>query len=314
MAGIRYLLVLPLLCSSAWGWQQAKQPDVFGIAQKQAAAGQCGAAVETLNKALQGNAKAPIPAYLLLGYCYQELRRPDVAMDTLRRGLATWPASPQLERALGELLFQKQYDSTEAGKLLEHAARLLPKDPEAKHYYAQWAYLNARHRICATQEQQALALPGLSDLALLQMYTLLGMCEGGLENAAGARAAFERAVTINAKQTSYDTIAAMQYVQFLTRYNEDARAAEVVDEVIRRVPIFGPAHLQKAKYLDRAGEAAPAIAEARLGLASAGNDLNSERAAHTLLARLLARMGNSELAAKEQQWIADHPNPETPRP
>ena len=303
-----------MLCASAWAWQQTKQPDVFQLAQKQAATGQCGAAVETLSKALQASAKAPIPAYLLLSYCNQETRRPDVATDTLRRGLTAWPAAPQLERALGELLFQKQYDSTEAGKLLEHAARLLPKDPEAKHYYAQWAYLNARHRICATQEQQALALPGLSELALLQMYTLLGMCEGGLEDATGARAAFEHATAINEKQPNYDPIAAMQYVQFLTRYNEEARAAEVVDEIIRRLPSFGPAHLQKAKYLDRAGDAASAITEARRGLASAGNDLNSERAAHTLLARLLARRGDTEEAAKEQQWIADHPNPETPRP
>ena len=306
--------VLFLIATTAPAWQPPKAADPVATAQMQAARGQCAEAVETLTTLLKGTAKAPVPAYLLLGFCQGQLGRPDAAMDALRAGLKAWPAAPLLERTLGERLFQAQYDSTEAGKLLEHAARLLPRDPEAKHYYAQWAYLNARHRICATQEQQALALPGLNPVALLQMNTLLGMCESGLENPTGARAAFERALAINAKAPSYDPIAAMEYVKFLTRYNEDARAVEIVDEVIRRVPPFGPAHLQKAKYLDRAGDAPAAIAAARTGLALTGNDLNGERAAHTLLARLLARLGNTEEATKEQQWIADHPNPETPRP
>ncbi|MCU1326537.1 MAG: hypothetical protein JWN34_1907 [Bryobacterales bacterium] len=252
-------------------------------------------------------------AYLMLGQCNREMGRGDAAVEALRKGLKAWPASPLLERALGEMLFRTQYDSTEAGKLLEHAARLLPRDPEARHYYARWAYLNARHRICATQEKEAVGLPGLSDLAFLQMYTLLGMCEGGIENAEAARAAFKRAGAVNSKQSSCDPIAATQYVQFLTRYNDDTRAAKIVDEVLERVSGFGPAHLQKAKYLDRAGQSAAATTEARLALASAGNDLNSERACHTLLARCFAAIGRSVEAAREQQWIADHPNPEAPR-
>ena len=314
MSSLRFLLGLALGTTFAAAWQPAKPLDSLAMAQQQLASGRCGEAVPGLTKMLQGTAKVPLPAYLMLSYCHRELGDPELAVQTLRRGLKAWPASPLLERTLGELLFRAKYDSTEAGQLLEHAARMLPRDPEGKHYYAQWAYLNARHRICATQEQQALALPDLSDLALLQMNTLLGMCEGSLENAAAARAAFERAMAVNAKQTAYDPISAMQYVQFLTRYNEASRAAEVVEELLRHVPSFGPAHLEKAKYLDRAGQPVLAIEEARLALASAGNDLNAERAAHTLLARCFNAAGNAEEAAKEQQWIAAHPNPETPRP
>lgn len=311
---MKVFCLVPLLCVSAMAWQPSRQPDLIAVAQAQVAAGRCADAVETLRKALSGNARWPVGTWLMLGYCQNQLRLGDSAVGTLREGLRAWPAAPVLERALGQLLFHAQYDSTEAGILLEHAARMLPRDPEARHYYAQWAYLNARHRICALQEQRALALPGLTDMALLQMYTLLGMCESNLENAPAARGAFERAATINSRQGSYDPVAAMQYVQFLTRYNEDARGAAVVDEILRRVPAFGPAHLQKAKALDRASEPVLAIAEARLALASAGNDLNSERAAHALLARLYALAGNTGEAAREQQWIADHPNPETPKP
>src|SRR5207244_3498928 len=112
------------------------------------------------------------------------------------------------ERMLGEILFRRKYDSTEAGTLLAHAAKVMARDPEAKHYYAQWAYLNARDRICAQQERDALALPGLSDLALLQMYTLKGLCESRLEEADNARTAFQRANEINERQKSYDPVAA----------------------------------------------------------------------------------------------------------
>lgn len=313
MTFVRFLPAFLLFHVAAVAWQQTRQPDPLAAIQQQLAAGRCADAIPALSAMQQGKAKAPVPVYLMLGYCQREMGEPAAAVETLRNGLKAWPGTPLLERSLGELLFRGQYDSTEAGKLLEHAALLLPRDPEGRHYYAQWAYLNARHRICVAQEQQALALPGLSDLALLQMNTLLGMCEGTLENPVAARKAFERALTLNAKQSSYDPVSAMQYVQFLTRYNDDARGAEVVDEILRRVPSFGPAHLQKAKYLDRAGQSSQAIEAAQLALASAGNDLNAERAAHTLLARCFAATGKTEEAAREQQWIAAHPNPETPR-
>jgi len=234
----------------------------------------------------------------------------------LRAGLRAYPAAPVLERALGQLLFRAKVDSSEAGTLLAHAAKMLSRDPEAKHYYAQWAYLNGSVRICVQQEREALALPGLNDLALLQMQTLLGMCQGRLpevEGAQGARKAFQRANEINIRRTAYDPIAAFQYVQFLTRYRDDAAAQEIVDQILKRVPRFGPAHLEKAKYYDRSGEPGRAISEAKLALSSEGNDVNSERAAHSLLARCHSMLGNAEEAAKEQQWIEAHPNPETPR-
>jgi Tfp pilus assembly protein PilF len=145
------------------------------------------------------------------------------------------------------------------------------------------------------------------------MNTLLGMCQSRLEEADGARAAFQRANEINVRQTAYDPIASFQYVQFLTRYGDDSAAREIVDQILKRVPQFGPAHLEKAKYYDRSGDPARAISEAKLALSSQGNDVNSERAAHTLLARCYSIIGNVEEAANEQQWIEAHPNPETPR-
>ncbi len=273
-------------------------------------------AAAKLEATIRTNPKGGENLYLILSECYVQLADPKKAEATLRTGLRAYPAAPVLERALGQLLFRAKSDSSEAGTLLAHAAKMLPRDPEAKHYYAQWAYLNARERICVQQEREALALPVLNDLALLQMNTLLGMCQsrlGNADGADGARSAFQRANEINVRQTVYDPIAAFQYVEFLARYGDDRPAQEIVDQILKRVPGFGPAHLEKAKYYDRSGDAARAISEAKLALSSEGIDINSERAAHTLLARCHAIMGNAAEAAKEQQWIEAHPNPETPR-
>ena len=288
----------------------------LSVAVGQVQAGHYQEAAASLEAAIHANPKGGENLYLLLSECYAQLADPAKASATLRAGLRAYPAAPVLERALGQLLFRSKYDNSEAGALLAHAVKMLPRDPEAKHYYAQWAYLNARDRICVQQEREALALPGLNDMALLQMHTLLGMCQSRLpevEGAQGARRAFQRANEINTRQTAYDPIAALQYVQFLTRYGDDAAAQEIVDQIQKRVPRFGPAHLEKAKYYDRSGEPGRAISEATLALSSEGNDINSERAAHSLLARCHSLLGNAEEAAKEQQWIEAHPNPETPR-
>jgi Tfp pilus assembly protein PilF len=293
---------------------QAQPPIAVAVAHVQA--GRYQEAVTTLDAAIRANPKGGENLYLLLSQCYVQLSDATKATETLRAGLRVYPAAPVLARSLGQLLFRARYDSSEAGALLASAAKMLPRDPEAKHYYAQWAYLNGQHATCVAQEREALALPGLNDLAALQIHTLLGMCYGRLpgdDAAQGARRAFQRATEINARQTAYDPVAAFQYVQFLTRHGEDAAARVIVDQIVARVPRFGPARLEKAKYHDRAGECAPAIVEARLALASDGNDFNAERAAHLLMARCHSLLGNAEEAEKEQQWLEAHPNPEAPR-
>jgi predicted Zn-dependent protease len=290
--------------------QAPQSPLTAAVAQVQSGHPQEAAA--TLEAAIRANPKGGEDLYLLLSACYVQLADPAKATARLRAGLRAYPAMPVLERALGQLLFHDKVDSNEAGTLLAHAAKMLPRDPEAKHYYAQWAYLNARDRICVQQEREALTLPGLNDLALLQMNTLLGMCQSRLEEADGARSAFQRANKVNLRLRLYDPVAAFQYIQFLTRSGDDAAAQEIVDQILERTPRFGPAHLEKAKSYDRSGNLPRAISEAKLALSSEGIDVNNERAAHSLLARCYSILGNTEEAAKEQQWIEAHPNPETP--
>jgi predicted Zn-dependent protease len=239
------------------------------------------------------------------------MNRPADAEQTLRKGLSAHPASPALESALGEILMDVQPYSLEAGQLLEHAARTAPRDPEAKHSYARWAHMNLRERICVAQEKAALLLPGLDDDELLPMNTLLGICAGRIEDAAEARAAFRRANAVNLRRKTYAPEVAWQYVQFLERFGTDAEVQSIVGEILDRVPGFGPARLERARYFDREGQPDKAAEAARLMLQSAGNDLNDERAAHGILARSFTALGDTVNASREQAWIEAHPNSET---
>ena len=201
--------------------------------------------------------------------------------------------------------------SLEAGQLLEHYVRTAPRDADARHSYARWAHTNLRERICVAQEKAALLLPGLDDDELLQMNTLLGICSGRVEDAAEARAAFRRANAVNLRQKTYAPEAAWQYVQFLVRFGKDAEVQSIVGEILDRVPGFGPARLERAKYFDREGQPDKAAEEARLVLQSARTDLNDERAAHGILARSYTALGDTDNASREQAWIEAHPNSET---
>jgi predicted Zn-dependent protease len=296
--------------------QAAQPPDPVMRAVDQIRSGRYTDGVAALEAAMRANARAGEPAYLLLAQVHVEMADAPKALDTLRAGLRVYPSSPALEGALGQLLFRIRFDDNEAGVLLARTATKRPRDPGARHYYAQWAYLNGQERVCITQEQQALTLPGLNDLAELQMHTLLGLCHSRFSDAAsveGARRAFERAHAINTRRTAYDPVASLHYVQFLVRQGDTAPAQVVVEQILARAPNFGPARLEAAKHLDRNGECETAIEAARLALASDGIDINSERAAHLLMARCHTQLGNTAEAEREQLWIEQHPNPETPR-
>lgn len=296
--------------------QAPSPPGPLALAADQVRSGRYSDAIATLDAAIRANPRAGEDAYLLLAHVHGERADTALAIDTLRAGLRVYPSAPAIEGVLGQLLFRDRYDSSEAGVLLARTAKMRPRDPAARHYYAQWAYLNGRELVCVEQEQQALRLPGLNDLAALQMQTLLGLCHGRFTDAAsvaGARRAFERAHTINTGRAVYDPIASLHYVQFLLRHGDTAPAHVIVEQILARAPRFGPARLEAAKHYDRSGDCAGAIEAATLALASDGIDANGERAAHLLMARCHAQLGNPSAAEKEQQWIEAHPNPETPR-
>jgi tetratricopeptide (TPR) repeat protein len=304
-AGLSFAILVSLAGLQAF----APQSSPWDVGARLAKEGNCGAAARTLASALAAPPAPTADPYLLLSDCAAQMNRPADAVRVLRKGLSAHPASHDLELALGELLMDIEPNNVEAGQLLEHSVRTAPRDPGARHSYAQWAYKNFRERICAAQEKAAVLLPGLDDAALLQMNVLLGICSSKVEDAAEARSAFRRANAINLRQKTYDPGMAWQYVQFLGRFGEAAEVQAIVAEILERVPAFGPAHLERAKYFDREGPPEKAVEAARLALQTSGNDLNVERSAHGILARSFTTLGQTDNASREQAWIAAHPNP-----
>jgi tetratricopeptide (TPR) repeat protein len=294
---------LPLLMILS---QAASPPGALSTARDQIRQGNCAAAIDTLIALLHSAAKPGDVPYQLLAVCYERLGQLNRAIDTLRDGLLGNPDSPALGRTLGELLFHQDSSNPEAGQLLAAAVKTAPQDPEARHYYAQWAALNNLDQICADQEQTAIELPGLNNLALLQMYTLQGICLNHLDKPAAAKSALEKAFAIDLRQRPFHPAIAYQYVQFLTGQGQNEEAKKVVAEILRRSPQFGPAHLEAAKSFDHARQSEKAIHEAIAALRGEGDDDANIRAAHVLLAKNYFILGKTTEAEAEQQWVESH--------
>jgi hypothetical protein len=309
MKALIFRTLVPVLFAAACPAQET----AFTKALRQAQRGDCSAAAVTLSDALRARPAAGADYYRLLADCQLQTGHPDDATTTLRNGLRRFPASAPMEKSLGIALFRQKAESVEAGQRLARAAKALPRDPEARHYFAQWAYLNLRDRICISEEQSALRLPGLNEQALLQMNTLLGMCATRLEDSPTAHKAFAAAHAVNLRQPTLDPIAAYQYLTFLSRFADAASAEQVIADVLQRVPRFGPALLEQAKLRERAKDFAAAIDSANASLNGTNNDINAERAAHGILARAYAAQGDEAAAQREQAWIESHPNPEAVR-
>jgi tetratricopeptide (TPR) repeat protein len=260
-------------------------------------------AITELNAALQRDPKSGEAVWLLMARCFESVGRPEDALRTLRAGLSANPSFQRLSLNLGEVLFRLKADSPEAGVLLAHASEVMPRDAEARHFYAQWAFLNDKEDECAANERAALALPGINDLALLQMHTLLGLCEDKLDHPDSAESAFQKALSINRRLKSFDPASAIQFARFLNVSGKEGPARQLVQEIISRAPSYGPVHLELAKHLEKSGRFAQAGDEARLALMGEGNDSETIRSARSVLAKCLFALGQKKEAEEQRQLI-----------
>jgi tetratricopeptide (TPR) repeat protein len=269
-------------------------------------------AIKELSAALQRQPQSGEAMWLLLARCYENVGRPAEALRTLQSAVGFNPGSQRLSLSLGEVLFRLKADSQEAGVLLAHASEAMPKDPEARHFYAQWAYLNDKEDQCVANERAALALPGLNDLALMQMQTLLGLCEDKLDHTEDAAKAFQQALSINRRLKVFDPASAIQFARFLNVSGKTDQARQLVQEIVSRAPSFGPVHLELAKQLEKSGKFSNAADEARKALAGEGNDHETIRSARSVLAKCLFATGQKKEAEEQRQLIERESKTEPP--
>jgi tetratricopeptide (TPR) repeat protein len=93
---------------------------------------------------------------------------------------------------------------------------------------------------------------------------------------------------------------------FLTRRSRQGEAQKLLEEILKFAPSFGPAHLERAKYLSAQGDLEAALAEAKIALDQAGSDPKSLQAAHAFLAKTYFALGRMDEAKVHQSWIESH--------
>jgi tetratricopeptide (TPR) repeat protein len=294
------IAILPLLLALQ---QPPAESSTLGAVEQLLRQNRYEDAIKELNATLEREPQSGEAVWVLLARCYESVGKPEEALRTLRAGVRANPDSQRLPLNLGEVLFQLRADSVEAGALLAHAVEAMPRDAEARHYYAQWASLNGKENECAANERAALALPGLNEQALLQMYTLLGLCEDKLDHPENAESAFQKALNVNRRSKSFDPGSAIQFARFLSISGKQEQARQLVQEVLAHAPSFGPVHLELARQFDKAGHFAQAVDEARLALAGEGNDSLTIRSARSVLAKGLFALGQKKEAEEQRQLI-----------
>ena len=294
------IAILPLLLALQ---QPPAESSTLGAAELLLRQNRYEDAIRELRSALEREPQSGEAVWVLLARCYESVGKPEEALRTLRAGVRANPDSRRLPLNLGEVLFRLKADSLEAGALLAHAVEAMPRDAEARHYYAQWASLNDKENECAANERAALALPGLNEQALLQMYTLLGLCEDKLDHPENAESAFQKALNVNRRSKPFDPGSAIQFARFLSISGKQEQARQLVQEILAHAPSFGPVHLELARQFDKAGHFAQAVDEARLALAGEGNDSLTIRSARSVLAKGLFALGQKKEAEEQRQLI-----------
>jgi tetratricopeptide (TPR) repeat protein len=262
-------------------------------------------AAESLDAALDGDPDVGGEAYLSLMDCRLKLNQQEKALEAAERGIKRYPASGPLLKAAGAMILQENSSSERAGELLERAAKAMPQDPGAHYAYGLWALMNHHEEIAIAAETRALSLSPSDDLKV-QAQTFIGLGEDALKRPQRAEAAFRAALAVNRKLPSPNPSAELEFAMFLTRQARQGEAEKLIEEILKFAPGFGPAHLERAKYLSAQGNLESALAEGKIALDQAGSDLKSLRAAHAFLARTCFALGRMDEAETHQKWIEAH--------
>jgi len=262
-------------------------------------------AAETLDLALAANPDAGSEPYLTLMDCRLKLDQQEKALEVAERGVKRYPSSGPLLKAVGAMILQENSSSDRAGELLERATKAMPQDPGAHYAYGLWALMNHHEEIASVAERSALALAPADDLKV-QALTFIGLGEDALKRPQRAEAAFRDALAANRKLPHPNPSALLEFAMFLTRQSRQGEAQKLLDEILKFAPGFGPAHLERAKYLSAQGDLEPALAEAKIALDQAGTDPKSLRAAHAFLAKTCFALGRMDEAEMHQRWIESH--------
>jgi tetratricopeptide (TPR) repeat protein len=300
------MLIQVLLLWSAFVQSSSGAPEQYlAAARAYTAQGDFAKAAESLDQALDANPDAGSEPYLTLIDCRLKLDQKEKAIEAAERGVERYPTSGPLLKAAGALMLQENSSSERAGEMLARASKALPQDPGAQYAYGLWALMNHHEEIAIAAEKRALALSPADDLKV-QAQTFIGLGEDALKRPQRAEAAFRAALAVNRQLPNRNAGAELEFAMFLTRQARQREAQDLLAEILKFAPTFGPAHLEHAKYLLQQGDLESALAEGKTALDQAGSDPKSQRAAHAFLAKTYFALGRVKEAEAHQSWIESH--------
>jgi tetratricopeptide (TPR) repeat protein len=331
------IVVIFPLCFPAIS-QQFKDPNLLA-AEDYLKKGNFPKAVEAVELALTLDPKVDPDAYLMLGVALVNLKENPRALEALETGLEQFPKAVRLEqhyvsllqrmgmplpevrqklelrlkkapgslvleKALGEALMKENPLSRQAQQLLEGVVQASPRDAEAHYLLGQWFCSNNKTEVCRAEMQKALQLaPAGNAPARLQIYLTLAGAESRLGHPAEAEAAYKKALEINRALPSPNPTAAYLYVKFLNDHSRGGETRPLVDEILKCAPGFGPARLERARFLSKEGKLEAALEDALEGLKDPRNDPDDLRALHSFLAKTYFSLGKTEEAKLHQDWL-----------
>jgi tetratricopeptide (TPR) repeat protein len=332
----RGLLLLLSAAASVAGQQRQPDPNLLA-AESYMRRGNCAKALEALEVVFKLDPKPPAGAYLILASCRYSLGDKTMALEALENGLQAHPAAQDLAReyvallptvlgkqevraklvlrlkaqpghpiysmTLARLLLELEPTSAATGQTLADTARALPRDPEARFLYGQWACLNNRHSLCVAELKKALLLSPPNDQARMQIYTLTAMAFDELGRETEAEAAYRRALQANRKLAQPSPHSTQKFVEFLARQNRDREAQALAGEILKFAASFGPAHFEIAKWLARQNRLEEALAEAKHALDNLDGETETLRAVHAFLAKTYFAAGRPDQAKIHEEWI-----------
>jgi len=325
-----------------------------GSVESMFARGEFKRAVELLERTLASRPKCDPELWVMLAVAYQNLHMGERAVNACSRGLSAFPNSMRLQehfglllvenlprpdalgrldeavrmhphsaplqKALGRLLFDPPTDDPKAGQHLAAAARLNPKDPEARYFHGVWACTNAAawanlvgrrlpvvresYQLCLRELEQALILtPADNFQAVMQIHTNIGSAEEAMGNLEKAEAAFREALTANRRLGAPNPAVALEYARFLIRKSEIAEAKTILNGILAYDAHHALARFERARLFLDDGLTDRAIEDASLALKDANENSALLRRIHSFLARTYHEVGREREAAFHQSRV-----------
>lgn len=256
----------------------------------------------------KGLALYPRSARLAMGYV--ALMRRTFSRPAVREKLEEYvkrkPYSGVFQRALGEVILEDSPGDKRASELFAEAVRLMPQDAESHFFFAKALSNEKKYERCIAEFKRAQSLAPTNEQANEQIYTLIAVANDSLSRNEAARTSFQKALTVNEKLSSHDSVSALLYVAFLLEQGDAEEAERVLNEVLTWDPSSGPAHFERAKLLSRQKKNGLAVAEAESALLGTGLDETESRAIHAFLAKTYSALGRKEEAQVHLDWIVAH--------